>query len=128
MEQNNTFQYTYSAQQKAQIEAIRKKYVAKEESAMETLLRLDAIPGKKAAFWAIFLGVIGALIMGTGMSFVMTELGAALGSFAMVLGILVGVVGMVLVALAYPVYCRVLNKQRQRIAPQILALSQELMQ
>ncbi len=128
MEQNNTFQYTYSAQQKAEIEAIRKKYAPKEETAMETLLRLDAIPGKKAAFWSIFLGVIGALIMGTGMSLAMTELGAALGNLAMALGILVGVIGMVLVALAYPVYCRVLKKQRQRLAPQILALSQELMQ
>ena len=57
----------------------------------------------------------------------MTEIGAALGSLAMVIGILVGVVGMVLVALAYPLYNRVLKKQRAKIAPQILRLSDELL-
>ncbi len=128
MQDNKTFQYTYSAQQKTQIEDIRRKYLPKEENGMQTLLRLDAIPGKKATFWAIVLGVIGTLIMGTGMSLAMTDIGASLGSLAMVLGIGIGVVGMVLVALAYPVYCRVLEKQRKKLAPQILALSQELMQ
>ena len=76
---------------------------------------------------SIALGIIGALIMGTGMSLAMTEIGAALGSLAMVLGIVVGVVGMVLVALAYPLYNRVLKKQREKIAPEILRLSDELL-
>ena len=57
----------------------------------------------------------------------MTEIGAALGSLAMVIGILVGIVGMVLVALAYPLYNRVLKKQREKIAPEILRLSDELL-
>jgi hypothetical protein len=65
--------------------------------------------------------------MGTGMSLAMTEIGAALGSLAMVIGILVGIVGMVLVALAYPLYNRVLKKQREKIAPEILRLSDELL-
>jgi hypothetical protein len=73
------------------------------------------------------VGVIGTLIMGTGMSLAMTQIGAALGSLAMVLGIVVGIVGMVLVALAYPLYNRVLKKQREKIAPQILRLSDELL-
>ena len=71
--------------------------------------------------------MIGALIMGTGMSLAMTELGAALGVLAMVIGIVVGIVGMVLVGLAYPVYNRVLKTERQRIAPEILRLTDELM-
>jgi hypothetical protein len=45
----------------------------------------------------------------------------------MVLGIAVGVVGIVLVALAYPLYNRVLKKQREKIAPEILRLSDELL-
>ena len=73
------------------------------------------------------MGIIGALIMGTGMSLAMTELGAALGSLAMVMGIVIGVVGMVLVALAYPLYNRVLKKQRERIASEILRLTDELL-
>ena len=55
------------------------------------------------------------------------EIGAALGSIAMVIGILGGIVGMVLVALAYPLYNRVLKKQREKIAPEILRLSDELL-
>jgi hypothetical protein len=65
--------------------------------------------------------------MGTGMSLAMTEIGAALGDLAMLLGIGVGVVGMVLVALAYPVYNRVLTNARRQIAPEILRLSEELL-
>ncbi len=128
MENKETFQYTYSAAQQAQVEHIRKKYLPRQESDMEQLLRLDAIPGKKARAWSIALGIIGALIMGTGMSLAMTDLGEALGTLAMVLGVVVGLVGIALVALAYPVYCRVLEKQRRLLAPQILELSQKLMQ
>ena len=73
------------------------------------------------------LGTVGALILGTGMSLCMTELGAALGQPAMVIGILVGVVGLVMVALAYPLYNAVLRKERRRIAPEILRLSEELL-
>ena len=94
---------------------------------MEQLRRLHAIPTQTAQACAIALGVIGALIMGTGMSLAMTEIGAVLGGFAMVIGILVGIVGMVLVALAYPLYNRVLKKQREKIAPEILRLSDELL-
>jgi hypothetical protein len=61
------------------------------------------------------------------MSLAMTEIGAALGSLAMVIGILVGIVGMVLVALAYPLYNRVLKKQREKIAPEVLRLADELL-
>ena len=75
----------------------------------------------------IAIGVIGALIMGTGMSLFMTDLGAALGNLALILGICIGIVGMILVALAYPAYNRVLKKERARIAPEILRLRDELL-
>mgnify|MGYP003529253976 CR=1 FL=1 len=101
--------------------------MAKFADHMEQLRRLHGIPTQKAQAASLAVGVIGALIMGTGMSLVMTEIGAALGSLAMVLGILVGIVGMVLVALAYPLYNRVLKKQREKIAPEILRLSDELL-
>jgi hypothetical protein len=65
--------------------------------------------------------------MGTGMSLAMTDIGSALGGLAMALGIVVGTVGMVLVALAYPLYNRVLRKEREKIAPEVLRLSEELL-
>ena len=128
MENKEGFSFTYSAEQQKEVEAIRKKYLPKEENKMEQLRKLHAVPTKKAQAASIAIGVIGALIMGMGMSLAMTEIGAMLGSFAMVLGILIGVAGMILVALAYPIYNKILKKERNRIAPEILRLSDELMQ
>ena len=128
MENKEGFSFTYSAAQQQEVENIRKKYLPKEEDKMEQLRKLHAIPTQKAQTASIALGVVGALIMGTGMSLAMTELGAALGSLAMLIGIVVGIVGMVLVALAYPVYNSVLRRERRRIAPEILRLTEELLQ
>lgn len=127
MENKEGFSFTYSAKQQKEIEAIRKKYLPKEADKMEQLRKLHAVPTQKAQAASIAIGVIGALIMGTGMSLAMTEIGAALGSLAQVLGIVIGIVGMVLVARAYPIYNRVLKKERQKIAPEILRLSDELL-
>ena len=88
---------------------------------------MHAIPTKKAQAASIAVGTVGALILGTGMSLCMTEIGAMLGNLAMVLGIVVGLAGLVLVALAYPVYNRTQKKERERIAPQILKLTDELL-
>ena len=126
--ENNSFEYTYSAERQQEIEAIRQKYLPPEEDKMEQLRRLHSIPTQKAQAASIAIGVLGTLILGTGMSLCMTDLGAALGHLAMVIGILVGLFGLVMVALAYPVYNIVLRKERQRIAPEILRLSEELLQ
>lgn len=127
MDNKEEFSFTYSAQQQKEVEEIRKKYLPREEDKMEQLRRLHAIPTQKAQAASLAVGVIGALILGTGMSVCLTDIGAALGNLAMVIGILVGVVGMVLVALAYPLYNRVLKKNRDKIAPEILRLSDELL-
>jgi len=125
---NHSFEYTYSAQQQQEVEAIRKKYLPKEEDKMEKLRRLHYSATQKAQAASIAIGVLGTLILGTGMSLCMTDLGAGWGHMAMVIGILVGILGLVMVALAYPLYNRVLRKERQRIAPEILRLSEELLQ
>ena len=94
---------------------------------MAQLRRLHSIPTRKAQAASLAVGVIGALILGTGMSLCMTELSGFLGGTAMFIGIPVGIAGMVLMALAYPLYNRVLKKQREKIAPEILRLSDELL-
>lgn len=130
MDNQESFSFTYSAAQQQEIESIRKKYLPKEESKMERLRALHRYAGQKAQAWAIALGVIGALIMGAGMSLAMTDLAEILGvgaDMAMLIGIVIGVVGMALLALAYPVYNRVLDRERRRIAPEILRLTDELL-
>ena len=127
MENNQSFEFTYSAERQQEVEAIRKMYLPKEEDKMKQLRRLHSIPTQKAQAASIAIGVLGTLILGTGMSLCMTDLGAALGHLAMVIGILVGVLGLAMVAMAYPLYNIVLRKERQRIAPEILRSSEELL-
>ena len=125
--ENHSFEYTYSPQRQQEIEEIRKAYLPKEEDKMTELRRLHAIPTQKAQTLSLTVGIIGLLILGTGMSLCMTELGAALGRFSMFIGVAVGLVGLVPVALAYPLYNRVLKKEREKIAPEILRLTDNLM-
>ncbi len=105
-----------------QIKRIRSKYTPKEENKMEQLQRLDASATQKATMYAIIVGVIGALIMGAGMSCCMVWTDALL-----IPGIVIGIIGMAVVAVAYPLYNRTLKKERERIAPEILRLTDELM-
>lgn len=127
---SEAFQYTYSAKQQEEIKNIRKNYAAPEEDKMQVLRKLHHSATQKAQAWAIALGVIGALILGSGMSLAMTDLGNTLGFLqetALPIGIVIGVLGMILVALAYPAYNRILKRERQRIAPEILRLTDELL-
>ena len=89
---------------------------------MEQLQRLDASATQKATMYAIIVGVIGALILGTGMSCCMVWTDTLL-----IPGIAIGIIGMAVLAMAYPLYNRTLKKERQRIAPEILRLTDELM-
>lgn len=127
-----SFNYTYSAKEQEEIKAIRKKYAAPEETEdkMAQLRRLDASVTQKASIYSLVVGVIGALILGFGMSLAMTDLGEILGShrgMAMLLGIIIGIVGIVLVCVAYPIYNRTVQKEREKIAPEIIRLTDELM-
>ena len=127
MEDKESFKMTYSASQQEEIQSIRQKYVPKEESKMDRLRALDAQVTKKATMLSILVGVIGALILGCGMSLIMSDFGAALGTAALPAGIVLGAIGLALAALAYPLYNRTLKKEREKIAPQILQLTDELM-
>lgn len=126
--EKHSFEYTYSAQRQKEVEEIRKAYLPKQEDKMAALRRLHAVPTQKAQAASLAIGIMGALILGTGMSLCLTEFGAPLGGAAMALGIVVGIAGMALVALAYPVYKRILESEREKIAPEILRLSDELLQ
>ncbi len=132
MEDKEIFNYSYSAKEQEEIKAIRQKYVEPEqvEDKMTQLRRLDASVTQKATIVSLVFGIIGALIMGTGMSLAMTEIGEAIGITGymnMLVGVAIGVIGIVLVSLAYPVYNRITKKERERIAPQIIKLTDELM-
>ena len=130
--EKQTFNYTYSAKEQEEIKAIRKKYTVQEqtEDKMAQLRRLDAAVTQKATSVSLVFGVIGALILGMGMSIAMTDIGKIIGlagGMAMLIGILIGIVGIVLVCVAYPIYNCIIKKEREKIAPQIIRLTDELM-
>ena len=127
MKNKQSFNFTYSAKEKEEIKKIRAKYnpPAETEDKMTQLRRLDAKVNSKASTPAIVIGVIGTLIMGFGMSLIMTDLGNDTLT-DMIIGIVVGVVGLLLVCLAYPVYNRRLKKEREKAAPEIMRLTDEL--
>lgn len=129
MENKESFKMTYCAQQQEEIDRIRKKYAPKEEDKMAQLRALDASVGKKAMAWALSVGIIGALLLGIGMSLLMTDFGNVLGAsseLTAVIAVAVGLVGIALIAAAYPVHRRTVRKERQKIAPTILRLTEEL--
>lgn len=129
--ENKPFEYTYSAKEQTEIKKIREKYLQpekEEDDKMERVRRLDESVTKKATSVALIIGIIGALVMGTGMSFIMTDLGEIIGTpLDMIIGIVLGLIGMVGVAMAYPIYQYVIKVQKKRVAPEIIRLTDELM-
>ena len=136
MDQNNHdqngFSYTYSAKEQAELKRIREKYAppTETEDKMTRLRRLDAGVTRTARIVSITFGILGALIMGLGMSLCMTTLGRILGPYshrAMIIGILVGLLGILLTALADPLYNAIVKAKRKKLAPEILRLTDELL-
>ncbi|MGI5906190.1 MAG: hypothetical protein ACOX85_08015 [Candidatus Pararuminococcus gallinarum] len=117
----DTFYYTYSAKQQEEIQNIRKKYLAREEDKMEQLRRLDRSATKKGAIISTVLGVVSCLLLGVGMCCTMVWMDRWF-----VPGIVIGVIGIIGVAAAYPLYARITKKEREKLAPQILKLTEEL--
>ena len=118
-EKKGSFHYTYSAKQQEEILRIRKKYLPQEDK-MEQLRRLDRSTTKKGTVISVITGVVSCLILGIGMCCTMVW------TQWFVPGIVVGMIGIVGIALAYPLYTRITRRERERLAPQILKLTEEL--
>ena len=131
-QEKSGFTYTYSAKEQAELKRIRDKYTAptETEDKMARLRKLDASVTNTAQAVALIFGIIGTLLLGAGMSLIMTDLAEMLGTYkdmAMVIGIIVGVVGGVLASLAYPIYNAIVKAKRKKLAPEIIRLTDELM-
>ena len=120
--ENKSFNYTYSAEQQEEIKNIRKKYIPVEEDKMALLKQMDQRVYQKATAVSLISGIIGTLIMGFGMSCVMVW-----KDTLFIPGIILGIVGIAVLSVAYPLYNRTLQKEREKIAPEIIRLTDELM-
>ena len=123
MEENKeTFKYSYSAARQEEIRKIREKYVPKEEDKMERLRRLDKSATKPGMIAAMTVGVISTLVMGVGMCCTMVW-----AESMFIPGIVIGIIGMAGAAAAYPLYSYITKKRREKLAADIIRLSDELM-
>ena len=110
------------------VQKIRTQYTEAKHTELDELKALDAKVKKPVNTFAYIYGSVSAIIMGAGMSLVMTEIGEILGlANPMIPGIAVGVVGMAMALSTYPIYKKLLNSRKKKYAPQILKLSEKLM-
>ena len=118
----------YKNDQEFLVQKIRSQYTEKESTELDELRALDAKVKRPANMFAYIFGSISAIIMGAGMSLVMTDIGSTIGiADAMVPGIIVGVIGMLMVIANYPIYKTMLGSRRKKYAEKIIALSDNIM-
>ena len=122
--EKDTFVYNYSAKENAEVQAIRKKYLPREESKLEELKRLDYTVQSSGMIESLSVGIGGALIFGLGMSLAMQIIGS--GLVLKILGVLIGIVGILGMLAAYPVHRKVFEKTKKKHLPRILELTAEL--
>ncbi len=110
------------------VQKIRTQYTEKENTQLDALKKLDAKVKKPANVFAYVFGSIAAIIMGSGMSLVMTDIGETIGiADAMIPGVAIGIIGMLMAIINYPVYKKFLASRRKKYAKEIIALSDNIM-
>ena len=107
---------------------IRAQYMEKQATELDALRELDAKVKRPANVFAYIFGSVSAIVMGTGMSLVMTDIAAQLGLGDMMIpGIAIGIVGMALAIVNYPIYKGILNSRKKKYGAEVLALSEKIM-
>ena len=110
------------------VEKIRSQYTQQEHTELDALKALDAKVKKPANVFGYTYGSISAIIMGAGMSLVMTDIGAMIGLTAtMVPGVVIGVAGMGMALTTYPIYKKILTSRKKKYASKIMELSERVM-
>jgi len=110
------------------VQKIRTQYTEKESTELDALRALDRRVKRPANVFSYVFGSISAIIMGAGMSLVMTDIGTTVGiDNPMMPGIVIGMIGLVLAIANYPIYKNILTSRRRKYADEIIALSDKIM-
>ena len=120
--ENKPFTYNYSAVRNKEVESIRRKYLPEEESKLETLKRLDYKVQSAGMIESLCIGIIGALVFGIGMCFFLEVFAGVAWLTALFM-----IIGMLLMIPAYPIYRRIAHRTKEKLTPEILRLSEEIM-
>ena len=120
--ENKPFTYNYSAARNKEVESIRRKYLPEEESKLETLKRLDYKVQSAGMIESLCIGIIGALVFGIGMCFFLEVFAGVAWLTALFM-----IIGTLLMIPAYPIYRRIAHRTKEKLTPEILRLSEEIM-
>lgn len=121
MDNETVFQYSYSAANAKEIQAIRNKYLPREESKLDELRRLDRTVQNAGMLQALTVGILGCLVFGLGLCLAMQVIGS-IPAF----GVVLGIIGAVIMVFAYPVYRSVFDKTKEKYKARILELAAQL--
>ncbi|MBQ4625856.1 MAG: dihydropteridine reductase [Clostridia bacterium] len=114
--------------QKFIAQQIRAQYTEKQHTQLDALRALDKKEKKPANIFAYVFGCITAIIMGSGMSLVMTDIGEAIGiADPMAPGIVIGIIGMLMAIINYPIYKKLLASRRKKYSAEIMKLSDDIL-
>ena len=105
-------------------EAIAKDYAPKDNSKIVALKKLDKKAKLPATVFTYTFGIVSSLIVGTGMSLAMQVIGS--GTVSMVAGIIIGVIGFIFCGINYPIYKRMLERDKAKYAYEIVELAREI--
>ena len=122
MSDKQEFNYTYSSKEQEELKKIRNKYIPKEEDKMDQLRKLDESTTRPGTIISLIVGIVSSLILGVGMCCTMIW-----ADTLFIPGIIIGVIGILGILSAYPLYVRITDKQRKKLAPEILKMTNELM-
>lgn len=121
------FKYTYSAptvEEKKEILKIQRQYLPQKEEEkdgkLNQLKKLDKAFKVPAKVVASIMGIIGFCCFGLGMAM-------SLEWQILLWGAVLGIFGLVLMALAYPVFNKIFEKRKKKYSEQFLTLSQSLL-
>ena len=110
------------------VQRIRTQYTEKEHTELDELKKLDLKVKRPANVFSYVFGTIGAIIMGSGMSLVMTDIGTTFGITEPIFpGIVIGVAGMLMAMVNYPIYKRILGSRKRKFSARIIELSDKIM-
>lgn len=121
-ENRETFTYNYSSSQQAEVKKIREKYIPMEENKMEQLRRLDESATRPGTVAALIEGILSTLVLGIGMCCCLVW-----AEKLFVPGIIIGAIGILGIAGAYPIYYHITKRRREKLAPEIIRLTDELL-
>lgn len=106
-------------------EQLANEYAPKDASKVVALRKLDAKAKMPATIAVYTIGIVAALVMGTGMCLSMKVIDdGSTGMF--VIGVVLGILGIAAAGINYPLYKKLIARGKEKYAYEIMELAREI--